>query len=50
MDFHDEIAPEVFLTVYSDGSRIVTNYSKKPFVYNGQTVAAEDYKLLKPQM
>lgn len=48
MDFHDEIAPDVFLTVFGDGSKIVTNYSDKPFSYENQTVASLDYKLFKP--
>ena len=46
--FHDEIAPDVFLTVFGDGSKIVTNYSDKPFSYENQTVASLDYKLFKP--
>ncbi len=48
MEFHDEIAPNVFVTKYSDGSRIVSNYSDKPFAYKGETVPALDYKLIKP--
>ena len=48
MDFHDEIAPDVFLTVYGDGSEIVTNYSQKPFAYKKQNVPAMEYKLFKP--
>ncbi len=48
MDFHDAIAPDVFLTVYSDGSKTVTNYSDKPFTYEGQSVAPLSYRLYKP--
>ena len=47
MDFHGEIAPEVFITQYSDGSEVITNYTKQPFSYKGETVPAEDYKLFK---
>jgi len=47
MDFHGEIAPKVFITRYSDGSEVITNHSKNPFEYKGQSVPAEDYKLFK---
>ena len=50
MDFHDEIAPDVFVTRYSDGSRIVTNYTDKPFNYkNRGVVPAMEYKLFTPE-
>jgi hypothetical protein len=39
----------VFLTRFGDGSEIVTNYSKAPLSYKGETVAACDYKLFPPQ-
>lgn len=48
MDFHDEIAPDVFLTRYSDGSEIVTNYTKKDFKYKKGVVRPMDYALFKP--
>ena len=47
MDHHAEIAKGVFLTRYSDGSEVITNYNKTPFEYKGRTVAAEDFKLFK---
>ena len=47
MDFHGEIADNVFVTRYSDGSEVITNYTKKPFAYKGQTVPAEDFKLFR---
>ncbi len=47
MDFHGEIAPQVFITRYSDGSEVITNYTKQPYTYKGQSVPAEDYKLFK---
>jgi len=49
MDFHDEIAKDVFLTRYSDGSEVVSNYSGKAFRCKGRTIQAMDYKLIKPR-
>ena len=46
---HKKIADNVFLTLYSDGTEFITNYNKTPFIYKGQTVAAEDYKMLSPK-
>ncbi len=48
MDYHGELAPEVFVTRYADGSEVVTNYSGQEFPYRGRTVAAKDYVLFKP--
>ncbi len=45
MDFHGEIAPQVFVTRYSDGSEVITNYNKESFSYKGKTVLAEDFML-----
>ena len=47
MDFHGEIAPQVFVTRYSDGSEVITNYTKQPYTYKGDVVPAEDFKLFK---
>ena len=47
MDEHAELAPDVFLTTWADGTRLVTNYGSKPYEFEGQTVAAEDYLLVK---
>ncbi len=48
MDSHSEIAPNVFVTKYSDGSRVITNYSDKDFNYRGKgVVKAKDYKLFR---
>ena len=46
---HKKIADNVFLTLYSDGTEFITNYNKIPFIYKGQTVAAEDYKMFAPK-
>jgi len=48
MEAHDEIAPDVFRTTYSDGSEVVCNYSRQPFAYRGEAVPALDYKLVRP--
>ena len=47
MEFHDEIAPDVFITKYSDGSEMVSNYSQKIFKYKGKNVKPLDYVLYK---
>jgi len=50
MESHGMLAPQVFKTEFSDGSAIVSNYSEKPFEYDGATIAAKDYKLFKPSL
>ncbi len=45
MDFHGEVAPQVFVSRYSDGSEVITNYTKEPFKYKGKRVPAEDFML-----
>ncbi len=47
MDFHGEIAPDVFVTRYSNGNEVISNYSDKDFSYNGEVVKAKDYRLFK---
>ncbi len=43
--YHDEIAKDVFVSRWDNGDEIVSNYTDKPFVYKGETVAPVDYKL-----
>ena len=38
----------MWLTGYSDGSETVCNYTKEPFIYRGETVGAEDWRLFGP--
>jgi hypothetical protein len=45
---HKKLADGVFLITYSDGSRIIVNYTDKPFAYDGETTAAKDFKLYNP--
>ena len=47
MTRHSEIASDVFLTHFENGEEIVVNYSKEPFKYKGDEVAARGYKLFK---
>ncbi len=48
MEEHRELAPDVFLTRYSNGEETVCNYRKLPFAYKGKSVPAMDYLLFKP--
>ncbi len=47
MENHSEIAPNVFLTEFSNGESIITNYTDKDFDYKGNKVKAKDYLLIK---
>ena len=49
MDFHDKIAPNVYITKFSDGTEIISNYSKERFAYRGQNVASMDYRIYAPK-
>ncbi len=49
MEENRELAKGVFLTRYSDGSRVITNYSKEPYTYKGKLVKARDYILINPK-
>lgn len=44
---HARVADDVFLTEWENGARLVTNYRREPFVFEGRTIAAEDYLLLR---
>lgn len=47
MDFHKEIAPNVFPTKYSNGHEIVCNYNKNPFKYKGVDVKPVSFEIFK---
>ena len=47
MESHEEIAKDVFLVKYSDGSEMVSNYTDKPYKYKGKDVKPLDYVLYK---
>ncbi|NLX55758.1 MAG: hypothetical protein GXY58_11645 [Planctomycetaceae bacterium] len=45
MEDHTEISTDVFVTVYSSGDEVLTNYSDAPYEYKGKTVGPRDFKL-----
>ena len=47
MEDHKQLAPDVYLTAYGDGSEVITNYSNEQFDYKGKTVKPRDYLLIK---
>jgi len=47
IDDHREVAKNIFTTVYSDGSEILTNYTDSDFEYKGEIVKAQDFRLYK---
>ena len=47
MKRHATVATDVFLTEWEDGTRLITNYRTTAFDYNGTSIGAEDYLLLK---
>lgn len=49
MESHEEIAENVFKTVFGDRSVVVVNYGEAPFDYEGQTVKGLDYILMTPE-
>jgi hypothetical protein len=46
MEDHCELAPQVFRTVWSDGTELICNYTDKPYAYKGVNVEPEGYKYL----
>lgn len=49
LDDHEEIAPGITRSLFSDGSRIICNYTETAFEFEGHQVAAEDYIVIKPE-
>ncbi len=47
MVFHDEIAKDVFISRWSNGDEIISNYTARPFMYRGKIIAPVDYGLFK---
>lgn len=47
MDRHEPLAKNVYMTTYSDGSKVICNYSNAPFSYNGNTIDSHGWKLIK---
>ena len=48
MTDHREVAKDVFLTAYGDGSRTVCNFGKEPFTYEGARIEPLGYALFNP--
>ena len=46
MEQHDKLAEGVYCSTYSDGSRVVVNYTKMPYIFEGQEVAPENYLII----
>ena len=49
MEEHRELAPDVYLTRYSNGDETVCNYSATPFAYKSKTTAPLSYTLYKSE-
>ena len=43
LEDHQEIAPDVYRSLYSNGQEVVCNYRKTPFRYRGSSVASFSY-------
>lgn len=49
MHSHEKIAPNVFVTEYEDGTKVVSNYNDKPFKYENTEVSPLFYKIFPPK-
>ena len=47
LDDNFELAKGVKCSVYSDGTRVVVNYNKEPYTYEGKEIAPESYVVVK---
>ena len=47
MEQHDKLAEGIYCSTYSDGSRVVVNYTKEPYTFEGVEVAPEYYVIKK---
>ncbi len=45
MEQHEQLAPNVFRTAFSDGSEIITNYREGAYTYKGKSVQPLNYVL-----
>ena len=44
---HEYLTPEVTRTIYEDGSSVLVNYTMQDYDYNGLTVPARDYAVVR---
>ena len=47
MEQHDKLAEGIYCSTYSDGTRVVVNYNKEPYTFEGVEVASENYIIKK---
>ena len=47
IDSHDEVAPDIFVTSYENGEKVVCNYSAATYNYKGTDIPPLDYRILK---
>lgn len=47
MDRHEKLAPSIYMSTFSDGTRTVCNYSAEPFVYEGVEIAPAQWHIFK---
>ena len=47
LDDNFELAKGVKCSLYSDGTRVIVNYTKEPYTYEGRVVAPENYIVVK---
>ncbi len=47
MEQHEQLAPQVFRTAFSDGSEIITNYGETEHLYKGQSIQPKGYRLIR---
>ena len=46
MEQHDKLTEGVYCSTYSDGTRVVVNYNKEPYVFEEIEVAGENYSII----
>jgi hypothetical protein len=47
IDGHQIIAPDVTITTYSDGTKVYVNASESDYLYDGLTINANNYKVIR---
>ncbi len=47
MDEHEQLAPNVFRTAFSDGTEVVVNYGETAYGYKGQSVQPKGYRMVR---
>ena len=48
LESHEQLAPDVFRSTFSDGTEIVCNYSDQPFTYRETLVEPLTYGVFRP--